>query len=87
MIAEIGKRELVIKKISTHIDAREIVDMINNVILSKNLRMTFSFEGSPGPLGEGMIVKIRFSRELTSTDINALKKIFELRRIPVTLTK
>ena len=87
MIAEIGKKELVIRKVHTHIDAREIIDMINNVILSRNLRMTFNFEGSPGPLGEGMTIRIKFSRELSDVDISALKKIFELRRIPVTVTK
>jgi len=86
MIAKIGRKELVIGEVHTHIDAREIINTINNVILSKDLKMTFDFEGSPGPLGEGMTIRIRFSRELSDIVISALKKIFELRGIPVEVT-
>ena len=87
MIAEIGKKELVIRKVHTHIDAREIIEIINNVVLSKSLKMAFDFEGSPGPLGKGITIRIRFSRELSDVDVNALKKIFELRKIHVTITR
>lgn len=87
MIAEIGKKELVIREVHTHIDAREIIEMISNVVLSKNLKMAFDFEGSPGPLGRGMTIRIRFSRELSDVDVNALRKIFELRKIPVIITR
>ncbi len=87
MIAKIGRKELVIREVHTHIDAREIINIINNVVLSKDLKMTFDFEGSPGPLGEGMTIRIRFSKELSDIVISVLKKIFELRRIPVKVVK
>ncbi len=85
MKAEIRKKEIIVKNVHTHIDARDIIETINNIILSRNLKMMFDFEGSPGPLGGGMTIRIRFNKELSDIDINTLKKIFELRHIPVVI--
>ncbi len=86
MIAEIKENEIIIRRISTHIDARDIIEIINNTLEGKNIKIIYSFEGSPGPLGEGIIIKIKLNTKLSEVDIAALKKIFELKKIPVKVT-
>lgn len=83
MIVEIGEKTVIVKKISTHIDARDIIDTINNIFEQRSVKMVYSFEGSPGPMGEGMIIRIVFDRRLSSIDKNTLKKVFKLRGILV----
>jgi len=83
MIAEIKENEIIIRRISTHIDARDIIEIINSTLERKNIKIIYSFEGSPGPLGEGIIIKIKLNTKLSEVDIATLKKIFELKKIPV----
>ncbi|RLG74100.1 MAG: hypothetical protein DRO23_07585 [Thermoprotei archaeon] len=86
MIAEIKENEIIIRRISTHIDARDIIEIINSTLERKNIKIIYSFEGSPGPLGEGIIIKIKLNTKLSEVDIATLKKIFELKKIPVKVT-
>jgi len=83
MIVELREKEIVVKRIPTHIDARDVIEVINNTLERKDVKMVYNFEGSPGPLGEGIIVKIRLSKRLSDVDISVLKKIFELKGVPV----
>jgi len=83
MIAEIKENEIIIRRIPTHIDARDIIEIINSTLEGKNIKIIYSFEGSPGPLGEGIIIKIKLNTKLSEVDIATLKKIFELKKIPV----
>jgi len=83
MIVELGEREIIVRRISTHIDARDIIEIINNTLERKDIKMVYNFEGSPGPLGEGIIIKIKLSKRLSNVDISVLRKIFELKGIPV----
>lgn len=86
MIAEIKENEIIIRKVSTHIDARDIIEIINNTLERKNVKIVYSFEGSPGPLGEGIIIRVKLNTKLSKVDIATLKKIFELKKIPVKVT-
>jgi len=83
MIVELGEREIIVRRISTHIDARDIIEIINNTLERKDIKMIYNFEGSPGPLGEGIVIKIKLSKRLSNVDISVLRKIFELKGIPV----
>lgn len=83
MIVELGEREIIVRRISTHIDARDIIEIINNTLERKDVKMIYNFEGSPGPLGEGIVIKIKLSKRLSNVDISVLRKIFELKGIPV----
>ncbi len=83
MIVELGEREIIVRRISTHIDARDIIEIINNTLEGKDIKMIYDFEGSPGPLGEGIVIKIKLSKRLSNVDISVLRKIFELKGIPV----
>lgn len=86
MIVEIKESEIIIGRILTHIDARDIIEIINNTLERKNIKIIYSFEGSPGPLGEGIIIKIKLNTKLSNVDIATLKKMFELKKIPVKVT-
>ena len=83
MIVELGEREIIVRRISTHIDARDIIEIINNTLERKDVKVIYNFEGSPGPLGEGIVIKIKLSKRLSNVDISVLRKIFELKGIPV----
>ena len=83
MIVELGEKEIIVRRISTHIDARDVIEIINNTLERKDIKMIYNFEGSPGPLGEGIVIKIKLSKKLSNVDISVLRKIFELKGIPV----
>jgi len=83
MIVEVGEREISVRRISTHIDARDRIEIINNTLERKDVKVIYNFEGSPGPLGEGIVIKIKLSKRLSNVDISVLRKIFELKGIPV----
>ena len=83
MIVELREREIIIRRISTHIDARDVIEIINNTLERKDVKMIYNFEGSPGPLGEGIVIKIKLNKRLSNVDISVLRKIFKLKGIPV----
>ena len=74
-------KELLIRGFQTHIVAETLCKDLRDLMLSKELNMYFFIEGSPGPLGEGMKIKVIFSRRLNETDIYVLKKFFTVRGI------
>ncbi|HDN75982.1 MAG TPA: hypothetical protein ENG05_02510 [Acidilobales archaeon] len=76
-----NSKELIIRGFKTHIVAETLCKDLKDLLLSKDLNMYFFLEGSPGPLGEGMVIKVVFSRRLSSADIEALKKFFNVRGI------
>ncbi len=75
------RREILIRGVNTHIVAEELSKELNEFLLGNDLKLYFFFEGAPGPLGEGLIIRVRASRKLGGVDITALNKFFSSRRI------
>ena len=83
MRAVIKRNEIVIKEIATHITAELLTKQLSDLLESRERRVTFFYEGGPGPLNEGMVIKVRISKELGESDLTAIKKFFEVRGIQV----
>ncbi|WFO75222.1 hypothetical protein J4526_09170 [Desulfurococcaceae archaeon MEX13E-LK6-19] len=82
----ITPEEISITGIDTHIKSYTILYNLRDYIETKNRRLLVSFEGGPGPAGEGMCIKISIKGEpLSRTDLNAIKKFFELQGANVTV--
>ncbi len=79
------RRELTLRGIKTHIVAEHLTKEINEFLSSKDMKLYFFFEGAPGPIGEGIVIRISLSKELSETDIMALKRFFGVRRVEVIL--
>ena len=76
-----NNKELILRGISTHIAAEQLTKELNEFLLNKRTKLYFFFEGGPGPSGEGMIIRVKISRKLNSTDITALRNFFKVRNI------
>jgi|Deesub1362B_J571_1020462.scaffolds.fasta_scaffold83691_1 hypothetical protein len=79
----IGKKEIRIEGVNTHILARHIATELTDLLIKKNRNINFFFEGSPGPSGGGMTLILKFSDDLTDLDIKTIRKFFEIRNISV----
>ena len=75
------RQELIVKGIRTHIAAEHLTKEINEFLTNKETRLYFFFEGGPGPVGGGMVIRIKISRKLSDTDITALKRFFNVRNM------
>lgn len=78
----IRRNEITIEEIATHITAELLTKQLSELLETRERKVTFFYEGGPGPLNKGMIIKIRLSKELGDSDLVAVKKFFEVRRIP-----
>lgn len=76
-----GRREVFLSGITSHIVAEVLTKDIRDILLSKGRTMNVFFEGGPGPLGEGMAIRIVLNEELTDYEVRTLKKFFEIRGI------
>ena len=85
MHAKIYGRAIIIEGIHTHTYANTIVSELRDILIRKERRFKVFFEGSPGPLGEGITVKIFLDKNLSNLEVNVLQKYFELRKIRATL--
>jgi len=76
----IGPNHVRITGISTHNKAQTILQDLRDFIESRGRSISIGFEGSPGPFGEGICLKIRiYGEPLNELTIKTLKKFFELR--------
>ncbi len=71
-------RELVIKGLRTHSIAEVLCKELRDILLSKDLSLNYFFEGELGPEGRGMVVRVVFNRELSSCEVVALEKLFNV---------
>ncbi len=78
----IRRNEITIEEIATHITAELLTKQLSELLETRERRVTFFYEGGPGPLNKGMVIKVRLSKELGDSDLVAVKKFFEVRRIP-----
>ncbi len=84
--AIISCKEIYIKGIATHNKAQSILYNLREYIEEKNRVINISFEGSPGPFGEGICIKITISgKHLDRTDIKAIAKFFKIIGVKVTV--
>ncbi len=75
----INPYEIVVKGIATHNKAQDILYGIRDYIESRERSISIYFEGSPGPYGEGICLRIKVSgKPLDNVDITALKKFFNI---------
>jgi len=79
----IRKNEITIEEIATHITAELLTKQLSELLETRERRVAFFYEGGPGPLNRGMIIKVRLSKELGNSDLVAVRKFFEVRRIPI----
>lgn len=76
----IGPNHVKITGISTHNKAQAILQDLRDFIETKNRNINIGFDGSPGPFGEGICLKIRiYGEPLDNLTIKTLKRFFELR--------
>ncbi|RLG80703.1 MAG: hypothetical protein DRO40_10780 [Thermoprotei archaeon] len=76
----IGANHIGITGISTHNKAQAILQDLRDFIETRNRNISIGFEGSPGPFGDGICLKIRiYGKPLDELTIKTLKKFFELR--------
>ncbi|HDN01411.1 MAG TPA: hypothetical protein ENF42_00385 [Candidatus Bathyarchaeota archaeon] len=85
VVVKRDRQEIVLENISTQPVAEQLSKDMNELLLSKDTKMYFFFEGGPGPSGGGMIIRIRLSRRLNDTDIMALRKFFSVRNAEVVI--
>jgi len=71
-------RELLIRGLRNQSIAEVLCKELSDVLLSKDLSLNYYFEGELGPEGKGMIVRVIFNRELSSYEIVALEKLFNV---------
>jgi len=80
MKVKIGHNYIRITGISTHNKAQSILQDLRDFIESRNRNISISFEGSPGPFGEGICLQVRiYGDPLNDLTLKTLKKFFELR--------
>ncbi len=79
----IRRNEITIEEIATHITAELLTKQLSELLETRERRVAFFYEGGPGPLNRGMIIKVRLSKELGNSDLVAVRKFFEVRRIPI----
>ncbi len=85
MHAKIYSKAIIIEGIHTHTYANAIVSELRDILIRKERCFNVFFEGSPGPLGEGITIKIFLDKNLSDLEVNVLQKYFELRKIRTTL--
>jgi len=76
------KKELILKGIPTQWAAEKLVKDLSELLLTKDEPPTYYFEGSPGPAGEGLNVRIKV-KGLGSSELTAIEKYFNLKRVKV----
>jgi len=74
--------EIIIEEIATHVTAELLTKQLSELLETRERRVSFFYEGGPGPVNKGMIIKVRFSKELGETELVAVRKFFEVRGIP-----
>jgi len=78
----IRRNEITIEGIATHITAELLTKQLSELLETRERRIAFFYEGGPGPLNRGMVIKVRLSKKLGDSDLVAVKKFFEVRGIP-----
>ncbi|MEM2253100.1 MAG: hypothetical protein QXS06_01105 [Desulfurococcaceae archaeon] len=77
--AVLSRNEIVISGISTHNKAQEIVLNIRDIVESKGRNMVVFLEGSPGPFGEGICLRISIKGDpLNANEVRSLAKYLSI---------
>jgi len=82
----IGRDRVIVRGISTHNLAQQLIQDLREIIEERDRVINVLFEGSPGPWGEGLCLRISISgKPLDDTALLTVRKFFELRGARVVL--
>lgn len=83
MIARLSKKQIIIQEAMNYWDLRDILDHINQVLLTKKYSPQYFFEGTPVMGQGGFSVIIKLDKELGDLEYRVLEKILSQQGIKV----
>jgi hypothetical protein len=74
----LSKKSIVLRNVLNHVYVERVIYDLNPILLSKDYKPLYYFEGSPQVSEGGLIVTIKLSRELSREDRDFIKRLVEL---------
>jgi len=75
LIARISRERIIIQEAVTYWDLKNVLDQLNQVLLSKKYKPVYFFEGTPIIGQGGFSVIIKLDRELGELEYRVIKRI------------
>ncbi|ABN69147.1 hypothetical protein Smar_0034 [Staphylothermus marinus F1] len=83
MIARIGRKIIVLQEAPTHWDIRYALEDVNHILLTKEYKPIYFFEGTPAIGQGGFSVIVKLDREMKDEERRILKRLLSNRGIKV----
>jgi len=79
LIARIRKHMIIVQEVMSYWDIKQILDDMKEILLKREYKPTYFFEGTPIIGQGGFSVIIKLERELSEADKKVLEKILRYR--------